>query len=283
VPLFFNQALADRCNPGALRLNQALIMASLNLDSLTHPTNSTNSITLTILLVLAKGTCAVIGIAQKQKKLITDQWVRGSWQEYLHWTLQPEFAKAKDYYFQGCWRIETMGVGPLHARLNTLIILLLGLFCRSCNLPIKGLTNASYRRSNPQGAQGPQGAQPDISYYIGDRVPLAPQGSGIADLSATPAPDLAIEIADSSLEDDLGRKRLLYEQLGIQEYWVVDIPNQQIWAFEMIPGGSRSLSESLVLPNFSLVWLEQVLVKSQSLDDGEIMAWLGQQFGGNNS
>ncbi|MCC5649018.1 Uma2 family endonuclease [Nostoc sp. XA013] len=51
------------------------------------------------------------------------------------------------------------------------------------------------------------------------------------------APDLVIEIAKTSLLDDLGTKRCLatsrfastlYEELGIAEYWVVDVQNQDL-------------------------------------------------------
>ena len=35
---------------------------------------------------------------------------------------------------------------------------------------------------------------------------------------------LVIEIADTSAEDDLGRKAALYAAAGIVEYWVVDLP-----------------------------------------------------------
>jgi Uma2 family endonuclease len=39
---------------------------------------------------------------------------------------------------------------------------------------------------------------------------------------------LLIEVADSSLNLDLGKKLVLYAQAGIAEYWVVDIPNQLV-------------------------------------------------------
>jgi hypothetical protein len=44
-------------------------------------------------------------------------------------------------------------------------------------------------------------------YYLGDRAAQVPQGRSILEMEQAMAPDLAIEIADSSLADDLGQKR----------------------------------------------------------------------------
>ncbi len=52
---------------------------------------------------------------------------------------------------------------------------------------------------------GVREAQPDVSYYLGERALLAPQGSSVVNLDQVPPPDLAIEIADTSLNDDLGK------------------------------------------------------------------------------
>lgn len=41
---------------------------------------------------------------------------------------------------------------------------------------------------------------------------------------------LVIEIADTSLSDDLGPKAALYARYGVQEYWVVDIARRVILA-----------------------------------------------------
>ena len=40
---------------------------------------------------------------------------------------------------------------------------------------------------------------------------------------------LAIEVADSSLTQDLGEKASLYAEHGIVEYWVVDIAGEQVY------------------------------------------------------
>ncbi len=47
--------------------------------------------------------------------------------------------------------------------------------------------------------------------------------------NATPADiRLVIEIADTTLNFDLGKKARLYARAGIVEYWVVDIPNSLV-------------------------------------------------------
>jgi Uma2 family endonuclease len=44
---------------------------------------------------------------------------------------------------------------------------------------------------------------------------------------------LAVEISDTTLDDDLGRKMRLYAAHGIAEYWVADVERQvihQLWS-----------------------------------------------------
>lgn len=42
---------------------------------------------------------------------------------------------------------------------------------------------------------------------------------------------LVIEVADSSLNDDVGEMATLYAQAGVKDYWVVNIPNKCIEVF----------------------------------------------------
>ncbi|WP_024545544.1 Uma2 family endonuclease [Picosynechococcus sp. NKBG15041c] len=43
---------------------------------------------------------------------------------------------------------------------------------------------------------------------------------------------LLIEVSNSTLNYDLHDKKDVYEQEGIQEYWVIDIPNQRLHVFK---------------------------------------------------
>ncbi len=165
-----------------------------------------------------------------------------------------------------------MGVGPDHASDNTVIIFTVNLFGTLKRIPLKGLTNCSYRKP------GVREAQPDISYYIGARAKLAPQGSSIVNLNTAASPDLAIEIADTSLSDDLGQKRLLYEDLEIPEYWIVDVENTRIIPFQITSSGSRRITESQVLPGLTISVLTEALTMSRTMDQTEVGAWLLTQF-----
>ncbi len=46
-------------------------------------------------------------------------------------------------------------------------------------------------------------------------------------------------IADPTNADDKGEKRLLYEDLGVAEYWIIDVQNVQVIAFGVTDGGSK--------------------------------------------
>ncbi|MBW4472210.1 MAG: Uma2 family endonuclease [Stenomitos rutilans HA7619-LM2] len=212
-------------------------------------------------------------MVQLQPKLLTDTWVTATWDEYLRLIDDPAYAKAKGYYFNGRMRIETMGVGPDHASDNSIVHIAITLFCALKGVPIKGFINCSYRKTEVREAQ------PDVSYYVGDRTTLAPQGSSITNLDDTPAPDLAIEVADSSLDADLGKKRLLYEDMAIAEYWVVDVEKAQIIAFQIANNnGSRRIDHSQVLPGLDLAVLCEAMTMRREQDDSQVVAWLLSAF-----
>ena len=62
---------------------------------------------------------------------------------------------------------------------------------------------------------------------------------------------LLIEVADSSLAEDLGEMAGLYAQAGIKDYWVVNIPDFCIEVFRR-PRGDHYLSHDIVNAGRSL-------------------------------
>ncbi|NEO27851.1 MAG: Uma2 family endonuclease, partial [Kamptonema sp. SIO4C4] len=121
-------------------------------------------------------------------------------------------------------------------------------------------------------------AQPDLSYYIGETANAIPHDTSIINLEQFPPPNLAIEIAKTSLADDQGKKRLLYEDLAVSEYWIVDVNAAQITAFRIDNGGSFRIRQSQILPNLDLALLEAALRRTCETPHNEVGAWLLEQW-----
>jgi Uma2 family endonuclease len=72
---------------------------------------------------------------------------------------------------------------------------------------------------------------------------------------------------------------LLYEEIEVREYWVVDVQKSEIIAFEIFKnGGSRRILTSQVLPNLAISVLEEALEISHQPDQSQVTAWLLNQF-----
>jgi Uma2 family endonuclease len=180
--------------------------------------------------------------------------------------------KAKSYYYQGKIRFEMSPLGNDHASDHSIIITAINIYNILKGIKFDCKDNCTHRKT------GYQSAQPDLSYYVGDNANAIPYNTGVINLDVYPAPNLVIEIANTSLPDDLGYKRLLYENFGCQEYWIVDVQNQRIIAFAISDGGSKQISQSEVLSNLDLGILEEALRKTRQEDHGKVGAWLMQQF-----
>ncbi len=204
-------------------------------------------------------------------EILPDRWIVAPWADYQQ-AIEQATEKVKGYYYDGTMRLEMSPVGNPHSRDHFILITALGLFAALRGLRLDGHDNCTYRKN------GAREAQPDLSVYVGDRVKSLDWETKIVDLDRFPPPDLAIEISDSTLLDDYGRKRLLYEDLGVAEYWVVDVAEAIITGFEMIDRGSRRIQESLVLPGLKLDVLEAALRRSRETDHGQACAWLLEQW-----
>lgn len=188
-----------------------------------------------------------------QTPVQTNAWLPATWDEYLRALENPDHARAKGYYYQHHLRLETLPVGHDHAYDHVIVTLAVGLFALLKGIPLAGLDNCSYRKT------GIREAQPDLSYYVGDRARTIASGTNVVDLDRYPAPNLVIEISKTTLLEDLGAKRSLYEALGVEEYWVVDVEQAQITAYAMTPEGSQQIRQSQVLPDLRVELLEEAL------------------------
>ncbi len=209
------------------------------------------------------------------EKIENKSWLNTTWEQYLALGNNPDFRKAKIYHYKGKTKIEMSPLELEHSRDHSIIAYGIHLHSVIKNIKLNSQDNCTYQK------KGYQGAQPDLSYYIGDNASTIPYDTGIVDLNRYPAPNLVVEIANSSLADDLGMKRLLYENLGTQEYWIVDVQSQNIIAFAIADGGSKRIYKSQILSDLDINILETALQKTRTQTHTEVGVWLLKLFQSN--
>jgi Uma2 family endonuclease len=205
------------------------------------------------------------------EQLQTDSWVKASWDEYIQ-AIENPITKNRGYYYAGKMRIEAMPIGSDHADAHAILLFTVSLFATLRNLDLTAKDNCSYRKVEQTEFQ------PDLSFYAGSNAIAIPKGTRVIDLDIYPLPDLVVEIADTTLADDQGAKRLQYEALGISEYWIVNVQTCEILAFAIANQGSRRIQESLVLPGLAIDLLQQTLKRSQEEGQTSARAWLLQHL-----
>ena len=212
-----------------------------------------------------------------QVKPRTDSWILATWDEYMQQLDNAVDQQTKGYYYKEHMRIEMSPVSFDHGQDHVMIIFAVNLLIALKQIPATGLDTTTFRKT------GVRECQPDVAYYFGENAKAIPSGTGIVNLDQYPAPNLVIEIARSSLLDDLGTKRSLYEELGVNEYWVIDVKKAQLLAYSMTNQGSQRLQLSQVFPGLEIAILEEVLQRSRQTNQAEVGAWLLKQFQQGNS
>ncbi len=217
----------------------------------------------------------MVSTSPNLQNLVTNTWVQASWEEFLALADDPNHEKFSFYYDQGYMRSELISAGSSHSQDKAIISNVFSFYSTLKNIRIKGLVNCSFRK--PESAE----FQPDLAFYIGAYFRMPPRSNSPINLDEFDPPALVVETAASSLSDDLGRKRLMYEQSGVREYWVENVEGGEVIAFEISDGRSGRVRESRVLPGLEIAIAEEALRRSQTEEDGEINRWLLQVFSQN--
>lgn len=204
---------------------------------------------------------------------VGDEWVAIAWNQFTQLIEQPEYQNCKAYYHNEKMRLETMPVGSDHAKEHLTLIMVIALFGIVHNLALDGRDNCTFRKV------GCEEFQPDIAYYVGTHANQIPQGTRIVDLDLHPLPDLVIEVADTTIQADIGEKRLQYEELGISEYWVWNVQAGTILAFAIgQDSSSRRIRVSEALPELDLELIEAAMRRSWESNQSAVGQWLMQQW-----
>lgn len=163
-------------------------------------------------------------------------------------------------------------LGPRHGRQTSVISKAISLFATTKNIRLVEFVQTSFQ------TPGVSEFQPDLAFYIGSGLRVPSQTDAPVNLEQYDPPTLVVEISTASVGDELGRKRLLYEQSGVQEYWVDDVNAQEVIAFQIVAGQSGRVQESQVLPGLAIAIVEEALRRTQVEDDTKINLWLLKLF-----
>ncbi|MCL1464685.1 hypothetical protein [Argonema galeatum] len=74
--------------------------------------------------------------------LVTDTWVKASWEEFLELEDHPDYVDARFYYDRSYMRIEMAALGFRHGHQNSIIANVVLLFASLRNIEIVELTGA---------------------------------------------------------------------------------------------------------------------------------------------
>jgi len=207
-------------------------------------------------------------LAVTKPRVVIDKWISATWDEFIALANDSSLEKARFYYDNQKMRIEMSPVGPIHAHENSIVSNVVRLFAMIKNICIYEYTNCSFRKPSESEFQ------PDIAFYLGTNLNLPARNNAPVDLNQFDLPTLIVEISSTTLQDDLGYKRLLYERLGIQEYWVVNAQTSEVFTFTIADGRSGRVERSQVLAGLEMAIVEEALKRSQSEDDGAVSRWL---------
>ena len=209
-------------------------------------------------------------------KILTNTWVKASWDEFIAIADNPDhpsgLEKAKFYYDRGQMRIENMTTGAPHGFNHFFLSSVLSLYGTLKGINFQPFDNTTFRRS------GERNCQPDLALHVDKMLPDIFADNSPINVDTYGAPDLAIEVSASTLQDDLGAKRLLYERLDAREYWIIDVEAASIIAFSIVDGGSRRIQTSQVLPGLEMPTIEEALRRAKAENLIAANRWLMKQF-----
>ncbi len=123
------------------------------------------------------------------------------------------------------------------------------------------------------------GAAPDLMLYVGDGAPEWKDGTKRRiSLDEWRVPDLVGEIADTTLASDLDEMKQLYADLGVGEYWVVDVKGLRVLMFRLGEDGRyRECEVSGVLEGVSVGLLGEVLDRVGEMGNIGAAQWFVEQ------
>jgi Uma2 family endonuclease len=142
--------------------------------------------------------------------------------------------------------LEIMAPTPKHEIYNRLVELLVREAAREWKIDLVGFGSTTFRAK-------PRGAEPDSSFYTGDRARLM-RNRDTVELGQDPAPDIVVEI-------DISRSRIekttIYAAFGVPEFWRYD--GERLRAFDLSSADFPEIANSIGIPGLPIAELDRFL------------------------
>ncbi|HEY9597959.1 MAG TPA: Uma2 family endonuclease [Cyanophyceae cyanobacterium] len=203
-------------------------------------------------------------------------WKPATWDDYLAYRDDPTNERMRLFFHRGYLLVIDMGwEGINHASISDLFTMLFFSWFSQKPKQIFSSMGRCLLEKPPLKA-----GAPDLVLYLGDDYPRwQPGEKRRIDLNQWRVPNLVGEIADTTLATDLDEKKQLYADLGISEYWVVDVRGERVFAFQLQENGKyKECPKSLVLEGLPIVLLEQTLSRLNEGTNGSAALWFAQEI-----
>ncbi|MGB3206667.1 MAG: Uma2 family endonuclease [Crinalium sp.] len=213
-------------------------------------------------------------IITNQKKSFFE-WKTSTWEDYLACRDNPHTEILRLFYYQNKLLVEMGTEGINHATICDLFTMLFILWFNQKPEQIFSSLGRCLLEKPPK-----QAAAPDLVLYLGEGFPRWQAGQRrYINLNEWRVPNLVGEIADTTLATDLDEKKHLYAELGIPEYWVIDVRGQRVFAFQLQSNGVyQECEQSLVLAGLPIDLLNQTLSRLNDGTNGSAAIWFAQQI-----
>jgi Uma2 family endonuclease len=198
-----------------------------------------------------------------------------TWADYLALTDDPSIDRIRIFFDEG-WMWTEMGEEGLnHATVSDLFTMIIAFWkARHPEQIIHSLGRCQLEKT------GHKACAPDLVIYVDTPPPRWEVGQRrYVNLDVAVLPTLVGEVSDTTLANDLDRKKSLYAALGIPEYWVIDVLGRRILAFLLQPDGTYfECDRSQAFPGLDIALLEQTLERLDREANTDAALWFSQQI-----
>lgn len=216
-----------------------------------------------------------IPVESKSQISLIPEWKPATWDDYLAYRDDSTIERVKLFFYNNQLLVEMGGEGINHSKFSDLLILMIGIW----SLQHLEQVFCTFSRCQIEKPNTKAGA-PDLVLYIGDDYPRWGEGERrYINLEYHRVPNLVGEVADTTLATDLDEKKHLYAELGIPEYWVIDVKGKRVIAFRLPENGIyQEIDISVALSNLPIKLVEQTICKLEQESNVNTANWFAQQI-----